>query len=135
MLTMMRSALIAFCIAALSMLVAPKLRADQCSELVDEYNAGRRRQEDFSRQSADKSEEMIRREPKPSREEMREHLCAGSRFSLLESQRELEVVKRFFPECAGQLPPLPSGKVCDVACRETFVTGAEEWFRKDCGGR
>src|SRR5262245_39609718 len=129
---MRRSALIAFCIAALSMPVAPASRADQCSELVDEYNAGRRRQEDFNRQSAEKSEEMIFRRPQPSREEIREHLCAGSRFHLLELQREVDVVKRFFPECAGRLPPLPSGKACDVACHESFVVHAEEWFRKDC---
>src|SRR5262245_50448141 len=119
---MRRCALIALRIAALSILVVTPSRADQCSELVDEYKAGRRIQEDFDHQSAKKSEKMILSEVRLSREEMRAHLCDGSRFRLLAMQRELEVVKRFFPECAGRLPPLPGGKACDVACHERFVT-------------
>jgi hypothetical protein len=130
---MRRCALIAFCTAALSIVVAAPLRADQCSELVDEYNAGRQRLDDFNRQDAEKAKDMILGTPKPSREELRAHLCVGSRFRLLAMQRELEVVKRFFPQCAGHLPPLPSGKACDVACHARFVTSAEEWFGKDCG--
>jgi hypothetical protein len=126
-------ALIAFCIAALAAL---PLRADQCSELVDEYNAGRQRLDDFNRQQTEKGKKMFSGGVQPSREWMLEFVCADTRFRLLEMRRELETVKRFLPECAARLPPrLPSEKVCDVACRETIVTDAEKWVVKNCEGR
>jgi hypothetical protein len=132
MLAMLRSTLIALCIAALSILLAPALRADQCSELMDEYRAGLRRWDDLIREHTDKLEEVLFRKPEPSREEIREHLCTGSRIRLRESQRALDVAKRFFSQCTGQLPhPV---KACDVACHERFVKGHEGYVRQDCGG-
>ena len=127
---MKHSALIAFCIAALSILAVPTLRADQCSALVDEYNAGRRRQEDYFQELIEKIRSGYRGGYMPTRDDF----CALSRFQLLERQRELAIVKRFFPECAAQLPRLPSGKVCDVVCREELVAGSKAVVRGICGG-
>jgi hypothetical protein len=123
-------ALIAFSIAVIA---ASPLRADPCSELMDEYNAGRQRLDDFNRQQIEKGKKMYSGDAEPSREQGLEFACTDVRLRLLELRRETETLKRFLPECAAQLPPrLPSGKVCDVACRETLATDTEKWIRKNC---
>jgi hypothetical protein len=135
MLAMLRPTLIALCIAALSILLAPALHADQCSELTDEYNAGWQRLDNFNRQQIEKAKKLYSGGAEPSLEQSLEFACTDVRLRLLELRRELETAKRLLRECAAQLPlRLPSGKLCDVACDETLVTDTEKWIRKNCEG-